>query len=536
LSGFIGSGTNKSKIYDKALERVTVMNRKHLFSMDWSFIFFALALLLPAPRVASAGAPDLVITSISASPHILAPGDAVTITATVQNQGDGDAGYFRTGFYLSTDPAITTSGLQIGSPKGNETDSLKAGDAEPFAYRTNMISAGAGVYYIGAVADYRNQVAESNESNNSLAGNRVLIARSEPVASGGAHSLILKSDGTLWAWGQNSHGQLGDGTKAETTIPVQIGKDSDWVAIATGRDHSLALKSDGTLWAWGKNSHGQLGDGTKADKTVPARIGKGTNWIGIEAGDLHSVGLKSDGTLWAWGNNSHGQLGDGTTVDKTAPVQIGKDAPWARVSAGAFHTVALKKDMTLWAWGNNSHGQLGEGTTKDKAAPVRIGTEARWVSVSAGDYHTVALNLCDGCLSTYTLWAWGINKYGQLGDGTTTDRTSPIRIGTDTIWAKVAAGSHHALALKKDGTLWAWGVNSGGQLGDGTTENKNSPVRIGTQATWISVSAGRLHSLALKSDDTLWSWGGNSHGQLGDGTTADKTAPVRMKGPEGPAH
>ncbi len=402
------------------------MHGMRVFSKGQILSFFILFLIfLFSPRVAAAGSPDLVVTSISASPSIIAPGDLVTITATVQNQGDGDAGYFRTGFFLSTGPVITTSDFRIGSPKGNETDSLKAGEADSFVYRTNLISVNAGVYYIGAVADYRNQVAESNESNNSLAGSRILIARSEPVASGAAHSLALKSDGTLWAWGNNSHGQLGDGTKADKTIPVRIGKDMKWVAIATGRDHSLALKSDGTLWAWGNNSHGQLGDGTKADKTVPVRIGKDKKWIEIEAGDLHSVGLQSDGTLWAWGNNSDGQLGDGTTIDKTAPVQIGKDAAWARVSAGAFHTVALKKDMTLWAWGNNSHGQLGDGTTAAKTAPIRIGTEARWVAVSAGDYHTLALYLCDGCLATSTLWAWGYNDYGQLGDGTTTDKTSP---------------------------------------------------------------------------------------------------------------
>jgi alpha-tubulin suppressor-like RCC1 family protein len=505
------------------------MNWKRVFSIVLNYVFFAVNLLVPfTPTVAAAGSPDLVVTSVSASPSILAPGDSITITGTVKNKGDGDAGYFRTGMYLSTDPVITTSDLQIGSPKGNETDSLKAGDEDAYVYRTNMINVAAGVYYIGAIVDYRNQVSESNEKNNSLAGNRILIVRSEPVASGASHSLALKSDGTLWAWGGNSHGQLGDGTKADKTIPVRIGSETKWVAIAAGRDHSLALKSDGTLWAWGKNSHGQLGDGTKTDKTAPVRIGKDTKWIAVEAGDLHSVGLKSDNTLWAWGNNSDGQLGDGTTIDKTAPVQIEKEGAWARVSAGAFHTVALKKDMTLWAWGNNSHGQLGDGTTKAKAAPVRIGTEARWVAVSAGDQHTVALSLCDGCLATHSLWAWGFNKYGQLGDGTTTDKTSPVRIGTDTMWTKISAGSHHAIALKKGGTLWAWGYNKEGQLGDGTTNNRNSPVRIGTDAKWNSISAGALHSLAMKLDGTLWSWGGNDHGQLGDGARSDKTTPVQI--------
>jgi alpha-tubulin suppressor-like RCC1 family protein len=171
---------------------------------------------------------------------------------------------------------------------------------------------------------------------------------------------------------------------------------------------------------------------------------------------------------------------------------------------------------------------LGDGTTKDKTTPVQIGTGERWIGVSAGDYHTVAMNWCADCWTTSRLWAWGFNEYGQLGDGTTADKTSPIQIGTDTTWTKVAAGSHHAVALKKDGTLWAWGFNNKGQLGDGTTENKNSPVQIGTEKMWASISAGALHSLARKADNTLWAWGWNNRGQLGDGTVTDKTAPVKI--------
>ena len=507
------------------------MHRKRAFSIGRIFELLIISLMfLTAPLAAAAGSPDLVITSVSASPQIISPGDPLTIKGGVKNQGGGDAGYFRTGMYLSTDPVISTGDVRIGSPKGNETESLKAGEEQPFTYRTNLISATAGLYYIGAVADYRNQVAESNEKNNSRAGNRILITLSEPVTSGAGHSLALKLDGSLWAWGSNSHGQLGDGTTSDKNSPVRIGKDTNWVAISAGLNHSLALKSDGTLWAWGNNSDGQLGDGSKVNKTAPVRIGKGTKWIAIEAGDRHSVALKSDGTLWAWGKNTHGQLGDGTTIDKITPLRVGKDSDWARVSAGAFHTVALKKDMTLWAWGDNSHGQLGDGTTDDKTTPVRVGAGDRWIAVSAGYYHTVALNWCADCWTTYSLWAWGYNAYGQLGDGTTTDKTSPVRIGTDTTWTKIAAGSHHAMALKKDGTLWAWGFNNRVQLGDGTKENRNSPVRIGTDSKWFSISAGDMHSLAMKSDNTPWSWGWNDHGQLGDGAMAEKAIPGQLSG------
>ena len=488
---------------------------------------FVLFLLLA--QVAAAASPDLAATSVSASPSIIAPGDPLTIRAKVENQGDGDAGYFRTGFYLSTDQVISTNDIQIGSPKGNETAALKAGESEPFTYRTNLISAPAGIYYLGAIADYRDQVPESNEKNNSLAGNQILIAASEPVAAGSGHSMALKPDGGLWAWGLNSYGQLGDGKTSGITVSIHIGEKKDWVAVSAGLAHTLALKSDGSLWAWGSNFFGQLGDGTTEDKTSPVRIGKDNDWTFIEAGDYHSVGLKSDGTLWAWGLNSYGQLGDGTTKDKNAPVRIGKDDKWARVSAGAFHTVGLGKDMTLWAWGNNSHGQLGDNTTSDRSEPVRIGTDSRWSAVSAGEYHTVALNWCKDCWTSNSLWAWGSNEHGQLGNGSTENKPAPVQIGTDKTWVKVSAGSNHAAALKKDGTLWAWGRNTKGQLGDGTTKDKSSPVRVGMDTKWVSISAGATHTLAMKADDSLWSWGANDHGQLGDGGIEGKKVPTRVK-------
>lgn len=196
------------------------------------------------------------------------------------------------------------------------------------------------------------------------------------------------------------------------------------------------------------------------------------------AGYYHSVALKSNGTLWAWGGNQWGQLGDGTTTNKYSPVQIGTDNNWVSVAAGIYHTVALKSDGTLWAWGNNQYGQLGDGTTTNKYSPEQIGTDNNWASVTAGDYHTVALRSGGTCGDT--LWAWGYNGEGELGDGTTTQRNSPVQIGTDNNWMSVTAGPYHAVAIKSDNTLWTWGFNLQGQLGDGTTTDKHSPVQIGT--------------------------------------------------------
>jgi alpha-tubulin suppressor-like RCC1 family protein len=380
-------------------------------------------MLLLTVRVAAEGPPDLVITSISASPQIIAPGDSLTIKSSVKNQGNGDAGYFRTGMYLSTDPVITTGDVRIGSPKGNETV-IKGRETN---LSTDKPDSARGVYYIAPSRTI--EIKSLNQTRRTTPVRETGYSScGVTVASGAGHSLALKPDGGLWAWGSNSQGQLGDNLTTDKAAPVRIGKDTKWVAISAGLNHSLALKSDGTLWAWGNNSDGQLGDGTKVNKTAPVRIGKDAKWIAIEAGNHHSVGLKSDGTLWAWGQNTHGQLGDGTTAGRTAPVRAGKDSDWARVSAGAFHTVALKKDMTLWAWGNNSHGQLGDGTTENKTAPVRIGTDSRW-AVSAGDHHTVALYWCADCWTTFSLWAWGtMSMRSERHDSGQIARSGSVRI------------------------------------------------------------------------------------------------------------
>jgi calcium-activated chloride channel regulator 4 len=340
------------------------------------------------------------------------------------------------------------------------------------------------------------------------------------IEGGYLHTIALKSNGTLWAWGSNDSGQLGDGTNSNKNSPVQIGSDTTWSAIAAGYLHTIALKSNGTLWTWGYNSSGQLGDGTNSNKNSPVQIGSDTTWRAIAAGEWHTIALKSDGTLWAWGSNYFGQLGDGTNSNRNSPVQIGSDTRWVAIAAGDWHTIALKSNGTLWAWGRNSDGQLGDGTNSNRNSPVRIGTDTRWRAIAAGDLHTIALK------SNGTLWAWGDNGYGQLGDGTNSDRNSPVRIGSDTTWTAIADGKWHTIALKSNGTLWAWGHNAFGQLGDGTNSNRNSPVQIGSDTTWVSIAGGYFHTIALKSNDTLWTWGWNSFGQLGDGTNISKKIPV----------
>jgi len=332
------------------------------------------------------------------------------------------------------------------------------------------------------------------------------------LAAGWYHSLAIKTDGSLWAWGYNGAGQLGDGTTTQRLTPVQVL--TEVAAVVAGFEHSLAIKTDGSLWAWGVNYYGGLGDGTTTNRSTPVQVLTGV--AAVSGGGYHSLAIKTDGSLWAWGANVYGQLGDGTRTNRSTPVQVLTGV--AAVEAGYEHTLALKTDGSLWAWGDNGYGQLGDGTTTDRWTPVHILTGV--TAVSVGWYHSLAIKT-DG-----SLWAWGYNGGGQLGDGTTTKRLTPVQVLTGV--AAVSAGAVHTLAIKIDGSLWAWGENNDGLLFDGTYTNGLRPFQILNGVA--AVSASELHTLAIKIDGSLWAWGGNQAGELGDGTTTQRRSPVPVVG------
>ncbi len=332
----------------------------------------------------------------------------------------------------------------------------------------------------------------------------------------------------LWTWGDNALGQLGDTTITPKSSPIQtIAWGSNWKQVSSGiLSQSAAIKTDGTLWLWGQNTFGALGDNSTTHKSSPVQtISGGTNWKQVSVGNGFTAAIKTDGTLWTWGLNQNGRLGDNTTTSKSSPAQtITFGTNWKQVSTYS-HTAAVKTDGTLWLWGLNSSGQLGNNTANNTSSPVQtISAGTNWKQVAAGYLHTAAIKT-DG-----TLWTWGQNIYGQLGDNTANNKSSPVQtISGGTNWKQVSTGSiSHTVAIKTDGTLWTWGRNINGELGDNTTTTKSSPVQtISGGTNWKQVSSAYVHTAAVKTDGTLWTWGLNSLGQLGDNSISNKSSPVQ---------
>ncbi|MES2630677.1 MAG: hypothetical protein V4611_01850 [Patescibacteria group bacterium] len=377
------------------------------------------------------------------------------------------------------------------------------------------------------------------------------------ISAGGSFSVALDSTGKLYTWGTNNYGELGNGyplqkkTAAAVTTSGTALQGKTVTLVTTGDYHSLAVTSDGGVYSWGKNDTGQLGDGTFVSHDLPAQVAtSGTPMAGktitsVSTSGTHSLALASDGTLYTWGSLWLSQV-TGTAQSPSLPAAVNTSGtPMAgktiiAVEAGANFSVALASDGTVYAWGYNNYGQIGNGTQDTAATPTLVDTSGTPMAgktitaISAGNGSVLAID------SNGAAYAWGANSYGQLGDGTNTQRLKPVAVsiaGTPmagkTI-TKISTGDFHSLALASDGTVYGWGYNSSGTLGDGTNAHRNKPVAVSTTGspmagkTIASISAGNYTSSAIASDNSVYTWGDNYTAQLGDGTNSVRTRPVAI--------
>lgn len=339
------------------------------------------------------------------------------------------------------------------------------------------------------------------------------------VATGAGHSCVLK-DGTLWSWGRNTNGQLGDNSYSHKNIPTQIGTDNNWMSLASFsgyQNSSMAIKTNGSLWGWGINDHGQLGDGTLMQKNVPTQIGVSYDWLFISCGNMHTLGIKTNGTLWGWGNNIGGEIGDGTTIDRLMPVQVGNETNWAKVAAGGYnYSIGLKQNGTLWVWGSQSQINL------QLLTPTQLGSDTNWIDIDSGNLHTIALKN-DG-----TIWAYAVGPEGQLGlTSSVYSTTTMAKIGNDSDWKYIEAGTYRTFAIKEDGSLWGWGSTRyyTGQ----NSPNIFVPTQIGNDYDWESIFSGATHNIGIKTNGTVMTWGGNAQGDLGNGTFINNLIPTPIE-------
>jgi alpha-tubulin suppressor-like RCC1 family protein len=368
------------------------------------------------------------------------------------------------------------------------------------------------------------------------------------VTAGTSFTVALRTNRTLWSWGSNTAGRLGINlASGNRSSPVQIGTRSDWTQVAAGSSHTLAIRSDNTLWAWGLGTARQLGItvATSVSRSSPTQVGVLSNWTQISAGGSHSMAVASNGTLWTWGANNNGQLGLRDTATRSSPVQVGTRSDWTQVSANGNMSLAIRSDKTLWVWGTNNYGELGLGVSTDRSSPTQVGTLSNWVSGSFGAGHIGLIDANGVLYSAGIANVLGLGRIHediihrssptQIGRDTNwnnfsaglsmmkTDGTiwaidgSPVQLGTETNWAKVHyRGVGQGSGLKTDRTLWNWSSNHStySQLGNDTYKDFNGYY------------ANRIH--LIKTDGTLWFKGLNTNGWGGVGDTATRTSPVQV--------
>ncbi len=349
------------------------------------------------------------------------------------------------------------------------------------------------------------------------------------VAAPSAHAatrltgVVLAEAGSVWCWGRNTDGQLGDGTTVDRVTSVPVQNLTGASQVSCGDAHTCALNSNGTVWCWGGNRVGQLGDGTRTTRLTPVQVVGLSGVTQISSGGGHTCARRTAGTAWCWGDNDFGQLGDGTTLDRLTPGRVAGLTGVAQASAGEDHTCVRLTSGAVRCWGSNSNGQLGDGTRRTRLVPVAVrGLPGIVTQVQVGNQHSCARR-ADG-----TVWCWGRNDSGQLGDGTTVSRL----VATKSLMSKaveIAGGGSGTCARTSANRAKCWGRNGSGQLGNGTVADSVIPVAVVGLAGVSGVSAGGEHTCAVLTDTTVRCWGANEAGQLGSGTTQNSLVPTPVQ-------
>lgn len=531
-------------------------------------------------------------TSVLFDLNLAAAGeDDTTITWSSSNTG-----------YIGADGTVTRPGISEGAQtvtltatitKGSVTDTKTftlvvrsfVGTSVKGGLNTAVVLTDAGELFSEGANNYGQLGDGSTTASATFIAESTAASDWTDFAAGGYHTAAIKADGTLWSWGYNNYGQLGDGTTTNSSVPVQESTHAaDWAMVVAGLDYTLAIKDDGTLWSWGHNNYGQLGNGTNTDSSVPVQESTGSSWKFVATGMVNPngvavynradvYGIKSDGTVAHWGNavqsptdysvpaffadhepvqialsnttviflcsdgtiwgvggNYFGQMGTGVkTANYTLTQESTLSTDWVSIAVGFTHVIALKSDGTVWTWGTNTDGQLGYLDISESLTPVQEPTLANdWVAVGAGAYASY------GTKSNGEIWGWGYNDSGELGTTEASAVTAPEQTALSD-FEKLASTTGTSYGIKSDGTLWAWGNNTYGNLGSWDSgvggyliTRVSIPVQEPTgAANWSEISAGYNHVAALRTDGTVWTWGRNDFNQTGAQFTTDTVTPLQ---------
>jgi alpha-tubulin suppressor-like RCC1 family protein len=350
----------------------------------------------------------------------------------------------------------------------------------------------------------RGQLADGTTTPRATPG-PIADARIRAVAVDGGvyHTCALLVSREIWCAGGNFEGQLGDGTTTDRPRGVIVAPGKKWTSFSAGYSHVCAIDDDRRTWCWGSNFTGELGDGTTTNRSTPAPVAGPADWTMVSAGVGYTCGIHASGTMSCWGRDDYGQIGDGLPDrdNHLTPTAVARGDNWRSVNAGYNHACGTRDTGALWCWGDNGSGQSGEPRLWKRSVPTRVGDRSDWLEVSAGGGHTCALR------TDRSLWCWGANHSGQLGNGTFSNgdvaNPVPAEVVTGGTWRTVSSGGYHSCAIRTDGTLWCWGANQDGAVGDGTGVDRARPTRIGDADDWHAVTASWfLSTVAVRSAAT----------------------------------